>query len=419
MPAPDKEGNVTKGLIRREPVLPRTAHPAAMAAPTRRLEAVDWLRGLVMVVMALDHARDFFSNAHFDPTDLARTTPAYFLTRWVTHFCAPVFVFLAGAGAYLHGSRGMSRPRLARFLLSRGLWLVFLEVTVIHMAWSFSLPVHGVMCQVIWAIGWSMVVLSLLVLLPTSAVTTIGIAIVAFHNTWDGIRPAEWGDLAGLWQVLHTGGVVPLGDHFGLFVMYPVLPWIGVMACGYGFGALLTCEPAVRRRQLLGLGLALTLVFVVLRAINRYGDPHPWSVQTRGPLFTLFSFVDCRKYPPSLLFLLLTLGPSIFALGLMDRRPGTTGALGRILATFGRVPLFYYILHIALIHGAAVGVMVARYGRAGLAPRWGQFPRPETSPYDLLIVYLVWLAALMILYFPCRWFAGVKQRHRAWWLSYL
>jgi uncharacterized membrane protein len=408
-----------QGLVRRESMLPPPAVSASVASPPRRLEAVDWLRGLVMVIMALDHARDFFSNARFDPTDLAHTTPAYFLTRWVTHFCAPVFIFLAGAGAYLHGSRRTARPRLPGFLLTRGLWLVFLEVTLIHFLWSFSLPLHGIMCQVMWAIGWSMVVLSVLTLLPTSAVTAIGIAIVAFHNTWDGIEPAEWGSLGWLWEVLHAGTRWSPGpDHFRLFVMYPLLPWVGVMACGYGFGALLTCEPAVRRRQLLGLGLALTVLFVVLRAINRYGDPRPWSVQERGPLFTAFSFLNCHKYPPSLLFLLMTLGPAIFLLGLMDRPP-RRGGRGDVLATFGRVPLFYYVLHIALIHGAAVAVNVARYGRAGLSFPWGRFPPPEASPYDLLVVYLAWLAAVVLLYFPCRWFAGVKKRRHDWWLSYL
>jgi uncharacterized membrane protein len=385
--------------------------PAPAAAPARRLDSVDLLRGLVMVVMALDHTRDFFSNARFDPTDLDRTTPAYFLTRWVTHFCAPVFVFLAGAGAYLYGSRGVSRPRLYRFLLSRGLWLVFLEVSVIHLAWSFSL-MPGAMCQVIWAIGWSMVTLSVLVFLPLTAIVTFGVALVAFHNSWDGIRSQEWGAWAPLWQVLHTRGMVQLG-HYRLFIMYPLIPWVGVMACGYGFGAILRLEPHERRRQLVGLGLALVLLFVVLRAINRYGDPNPWSFQKRGPEFTVFSFLDCQKYPPSLLFLLMTLGPAVLALGLMR---GTGGVLGRILVTFGRVPLFYYVLHIALIHGAAAGAAFLRYGGQMPQARWGM---PHDYGYSLPAVYLIWLGVVAALYFPCRWFAGVKTRRRDWWLSYV
>ncbi len=413
---------MTQGLIDHESLRRPTDVAVAAPATRRRLDAMDWLRGLVMVIMALDHARDFFSLAlmRFDPTDLQLTTPAYFLTRWITHYCAPTFLFLAGAGAYLHGSRGMSRAELSRFLLTRGLWLAFLEVTLITTLWSFRLPLEGAGTGVFWAIGWSMVALSVLVFLPTSAIAAIGIAMIAVHNSWDGIEPSQWHSLAPLWQVLHvSGGQIQVTEHFKLWMGYPLVPWIGVMACGYAFGVLLRCEQSVRRPQLVGLGLTLIFLFVALRAINRYGDPRPWSPQDRGLLYSIFSFLNCHKYPPSLLYLLMTLGPAIFLLGVMDRPTQQLGGLSRIIVTFGRVPFFFYVLHLALLHGAAVGLAYLVYGPGWLesavkAPQSIQVPW-----YDLLVVYAAWLSALVVLYFPCRWFAGIKQRHRAWWLSYL
>ncbi len=387
------------------------------APPRPRLDDVDCLRGLIMVLMALDHTRGFFSNATFNPIDPAETTPAYFFTRWITHFCAPLFVFLAGTGAYLAGSRGMTRPQLWRFLVSRGLWLVFLELTLIRLVWIFPLTFHEYAVAVIWAIGWSMVFLSSLVFFPLSTIAVVGVAIVALHNATDTIPPAAWGDFDWLWKVLHTGGEIKLGHGFVLFAAYPILPWAGVMACGYAFGALVRLPAPVKRAQLLGLGVALTLLFVGLRATNLYGDPRPWAPSDRGPLYSLFSFLNCEKYPPSLCFLLMTVGPAVVLLALL---PPRLGPLGRALVVYGRVPLFYYILHFLLIHGLAVALARQKYGAA---PEWlfhgsGVKPPPDHG-YDLPMVYLVWVCVVLTLYPLCRWYAALKARRRDWWLSYL
>jgi len=381
-----------------------------------RLDSVDLLRGLVMVVMALDHVRDFlhYATPLFDPTDLSRTTPALFLTRWVTHFCAPVFVFLAGTGAYLSGARGKTRGELSRFLLTRGLWLVLLELTVVRFAWTFDPAYRVTPGQVIWAIGWSMVVLAALVRLPAWAAAAFGVALIALHNLLDSVTSASLGPLGWLWAILHTGE--PLEPFAGrqFIPVYPLIPWVGVMAAGYGFGRVLLLEGARRRRVLLGLGAGLTLAFVALRASNLYGDPRPWAAQG-GFLFTLFSFVNTQKYPPSLLFLLMTLGPAMLALRLFDRGAGWAA---RPLVTFGRVPLFYYVLHLFLIQLLAVVFAFVRYG-PGVREAFAGGRLPQDYGYGLPLVYAVWLGVVALLYLPCRWFAGVKRRRREAWLSYL
>ena len=380
-----------------------------------RIESVDLLRGLVMVIMALDHAREYFHHATplFDPTDLSRTTPALFLTRWVTHFCAPVFVFLAGTGAFLSGARGKTQGEVSRFLLTRGLWLLLLELTVIRLAWTFDPTYRVTPLQVIWAIGWSMVALSALVRLPAWAVTAFGAAMIALHNLLDPVAPASFGPLGWLWAILHTGGPLEPVPGRQFIALYPLTPWIGVMAAGYGCGQLLTLDGERRRRLLLRLGTGLTLGFVVLRALNLYGDPRPWAAQESG-LFTFFSFINTQKYPPSLLFLLMTLGPSLVALRLFDRG---AGALSWPFVTFGRVPLFYYALHLYLIHALALSLAIARHGsRLGEAFVNGV---PPYFVYGLPTVYAVWIGVVVVLYFPCRWFAGLKRRRRDAWLSYL
>jgi uncharacterized membrane protein len=362
--------------------------------------------------MALDHTRDFFSGARFDPTDLDRTTPALFLTRWITHFCAPVFVLLAGAGARLSLSRGRTRSALARLLFTRGAWLVLLEATLVQFGWTFDLPSRSVILQVIWAIGASMIVLAPLVFLPVAAVGLLGLAIVAGHNALDGLRAESLGPAAGLWRLLHEH--VNLAPQSGLTIFnhYPLLPWFGVLAVGYGFGGLLEREPAERARILLRAGLVACAGFVALRATNLYGDPRPWSSR-EDPVFTVLSFLNCEKYPPSLLLLLMTLGPALLALAAF----GTGRArLARPLVVFGRVPLFYYLLHVPLIH-----LMVAAVGRAeggaAMLRHPGHFPRG--FGYGLPAVYLAWISAVLLLYPLCRWFAGVKARRRSRWLSYL
>lgn len=389
-----------------------------------RLYSVDMLRGLVMVLMALDHTRDFFSNSWaLDPTDLTRTTAALFFTRWITHVCAPVFVFLAGVGAYLSVSRGKPKPELARFLCSRGLWLVALDLFVVHtIGWWFNVDYHLLYGDVLWALGWSMVALAGLVFLPTWLIGTIGIGMVALHNLLDGVSADSLGSARWLWSILHTGDMLePVrGVHF--IPGYPLVPWIGVMAAGYAFGAVMLRPEADRKKLLLTLGAGMTAAFVVLRASNLYGDPRPWSTQS-SPLFTLLSFLNCTKYPPSLLYLLMTLGPAMIALAFLER---VRASLGRPLVILGRVPLFFYLLHLLLIHALAVGFALARYGRAGwmfqtppLPVTDAILPYPPGYGYSLGVVYAVWLGVVVVLYPLCRWFAGVKDRRREVWLSYL
>jgi uncharacterized membrane protein len=408
--------------------------PAIQSVPAKarpdRLDSIDMLRGVVMVIMALDHVRDFWSDRFFreDPTDLTKTTAAIFLTRWITHYCAPTFIFLAGTGAFLSGTRGKSKPELSWFLFTRGLWLAFFEVVINRILWMFSFDFYHHGAGVFWAIGLSMIGLSLLIYLPTSLVTAFGIAMVAFHNMLDGFT-AQMIHLPGwLWMILHSPGDERLIGPFtfgerviGPFTFgtgYCVIPWMGVMAAGYGLGTILLQDRAARRRQLAELGVALILAFVVVRASNVYGDPRPWS---REPslVFTVLSFLNCTKYPPSLLYLLMTLGPAILLLAIFDR---PLGAWAKPIITFGRVPLFFYLLHIPLIHGGAVLCDYIRFGWSPMATDGPWAVKPDQVPANygvsLPMVYLVWIAVVLILYPPCRWFAGVKRRRRDAWLSY-
>jgi uncharacterized membrane protein len=388
-----------------------------VAARVERLDAVDLLRGLVMVIMALDHTRDFFHEGAFlyPPEDLTRTTPMLFFTRWITHFCAPVFVFLAGTGAFLSVSRGKSKRQLSRFLITRGLWLILLELTLVRLGWFPFAGLTFFVVQVIWALGVSMIVLAGLIYLPVRAIAAVGVLMIASHNLLDRLTPENFGARGWLWLWLHEGGPWQAGAGVFVFVRYPLIPWIGVMAAGYAFGQLLLRERARRRKVLLTLGLALTLAFIILRATNFYGDPRPWSAQPT-PVFTLLSFLNTEKYPPSLLFLLMTLGPAIALLPLLE---GMRGALARFLITFGRVPLFYYLLHVPLIHLTSLVFDLARYRRVVFATIFATGAPPPGYGYSLTIVYLVWLGVVLALYPVCRWFAGVKARRRDAWLSYL
>jgi uncharacterized membrane protein len=383
-----------------------------------RLDSVDLLRGVIMVVMALDHVRDYFTrSAHlFDPADLSRTTTGLFLTRWITHFCAPTFIFLAGASAFLYGSRpGRSRSDLARFLLSRGLWLVFIELTVVRFAWYFNLDYHFFNLQVIWAIGWSMVALSALVFLPIRVVGVLGVAMIVLHNLADGIavQPlisapgvlAPVGVWDWVWSILHVRNAP---------VTYPLIPWIGVMAAGYAFAPLLRHEPARRRRELLQLGAALIAGFVLLRGLNLYGDASRWSMQPSAT-FTLLSFINTTKYPPSLLYLLMTLGPAILSLAPFER---VRGPVARFFIVYGRVPFLYYVLHLYLIHALILAIAALRGEQLqGYLTFWRLMP--DSWGYGLGVAYLVWVGVVLALYPICRWFAGVKSRRRDAWLSYL
>ena len=404
--------------------MPEVSDSPIPLQPARpRLENIDVLRGLVMVLMALDHTRDFLSHDAllFRPLDLTQTYAALFFTRWITHFCAPVFCFLAGTAAFLSLTRGKTKTDLARFLITRGLWLVLLELTVMQFAWTFSFDIHSLGGGVIWALGWSMVALAVLIYLPVWAIAAFGIVMIGSHNLFDSVPPEAFGSLGWLWNVLHAGNPIHLSPSFTFYIGYPLVPWIGVMAAGYAYGAVVKLDHARRRRRTLWLGISLCAAFVVIRATNIYGDPFPWSRQ-QSLLFTVFSFIKCEKYPPSLLYLLMTLGPSLIVLALLDR---DLGKFWRPFIVFGRVPLFFYVVHIFLIHAIALLISYLRYGGpSGLfvGPLFqgeGRSLYPPDYGFGLAGVYAVWLLVVIALYPVCRWFAEVKQRRRGGWLSYL
>jgi uncharacterized membrane protein len=374
-----------------------------------RVPAIDTLRGLVMVLMALDHVRDFFTSARFDPLDLSQTTVPLFLTRWVTHFCAPTFVLLAGVSAYLMSQR-CTRAELSRFLFTRGLWLVVLEVTLMSLVWTFNFRYdHGLFLQVIWAIGVSMMVLAALVHLPLRAIAIFSVVMICGHNLFDGVEPQSLGTWAPLWSLLHVFGPVPHA-----FVAYPLIPWIAVMSLGYCIGLLFALERQQRVQRFMWLGAAALVGFVALRTPNVYGDPSSWTLQSTT-LRTLLDFVSVRKYPPSLHYLLITLGVGFLLLALFD---SARGKVSEVLQTFGRVPLFFYVLHIALAHLAAgiVGYAMG-FGAALLTADF--LLVPQQWGFSLPVVYIAWVLVVATLYPACRWFAAVKRRRSDWWLSYL
>lgn len=393
-------------------------------APTRvRVQSVDILRGLVMILMAIDHTRDYVHSAAmaFPPEDLSQTTPAIFLTRWITHFCAPAFVFCAGIGAFLRLERGGTKADLSRFLWTRGLWLVLLELTVVRAGFFFiDLDSSPVFLLVLWALGMSMIGLALLVHLPYRVLLVVSITTIALHDLFDRVTPEQFGAFSWLWQILHVQGLLTAGPPL-VIVAYPLVPWIAVMAAGYCFGRVYQLETERRHRVLLRLGLGLTVTFLVLRALNGYGDPRPWSVQDQTS-HTWLSFLNTTKYPASLDFLLMTLGPAILFLAWADRLRLSER---NPLLVFGRVPLFYFVVHIPLIHALAIAMTWARYGAAPflfLPPPTLGTPRDVFPPdygWDLWVVYVVTGAVVLALYPVCLWLSRLKARRREWWLSYL
>ncbi len=386
--------------------------PSAAAKRVRartRLASIDLLRGLVIVLMALDHVRDYFTAARFSPLDLEQTDPPLFLTRWITHFCAPVFVLLAGVSARLVAQR-CTTDELRRFLLTRGLWLIVLEFTVVTFAWTVNLRYeYGLVMQVIWALGVSMIALAALVGLPVRVVAFVGLVLVAGHNLLDGVTPVQFVAWAPLWNVLHVQGPTPFG-----FVLYPLLPWVGVMALGFALGGVYAWDAPRRRRTLIAIGAAAILAFVVLRLANGYGDPQPWTRQATATL-TVLSFLNVSKYPPSLLYLLATLGPALVMLAMFET---VRGRFAAVIEVFGRVPLFFYVLHIALAHLAAGLIALwMGFGTAVLADMFLKLP--DGWGFGLAGVYLAWAGVLATLYPVCHWFSDVKRRRRDWWLAYL
>lgn len=401
--------------------------PADLVNPVgagTRLLSIDALRGLVMIIMALDHVRDFFhaSAAVFSPTDLNRTTPILFFTRWITHFCLPVFMFLAGTGVYFYG-RNRAKGQLSRFLWTRGLWFIALELTVMQFAYNFNFSWRFlILLLILWIFGICMLAMAALVYVPVRWLAVLSVAVMLLHNCLDGIRAQQFGSAAWTWNLLHQPGVIPVAGKLVL-VTYTFLPWIGVMAAGFCFGRIFQLDAEPRRRLMLRLGLAMSIAFVALRVVNHYGDPAPWSHQ-KSAVFTVLSFLNCTKYPGSLDFLLMTLGPALLVLAWFDRR---TFSAANPLIVFGRVPMFYFVLHFYLIHVLAVLAAWLRYGSSVARFVFNPLPSmggpaklfPSPFGYSLWTTYGVWLLVLVLLYPVCRWFANVKSRRRDWWLSYL
>lgn len=395
----------------------RVSHVAPSEPVRERIASLDIVRGVVMILMAIDHVRVYSGLPAGGPT------PGIFFTRWITHFVAPAFVFLAGTAAYLHGGKLGERGALSRFLVTRGLWLVFLELTVLRVAWTFNLDfAHYMLAGVIWMLGICMILMAALVRLPVAVNAAVGVAIIALHDLTN-LAPASMerlgeGSAGWLWTILYLGGPVRIGEHATpLIVLFVIVPWIGVMMTGYAFGAVMRM-PAERRRAIaLRIGLAAIAAFIVLRALDVYGDPRPWHAsKLPAPL----AFLATNKYPASLLFLLMTLGPMFVGLALAEH---ARGRVARVLSTYGRVPLFYYMLHIPLIHAAACIVSWIREGRVDpwlftnhpMAPG----PVPPGYTWSLPLLYLVFALCVAALYVPCRWFARVRATRRSPWLSYL
>lgn len=391
--------------------------PTALNQKTR-ISSIDIVRGIVMVIMALDHVRDFFhaDAALFNPTDFTKTHPILFFTRWITHFCAPTFIFLSGVSIRL-GLQRKTKNELAKYLLSRGVWLIIIEQTVFRFFFSFSLQYDMLMFLVFWSIGGSMIVLAALIYLSPRTILIIGLILIFGHNVFDALRLAPGDGGYGIWTFMMQSGFVPPA----MVVPYSLIPWLGIFLAGYGTGALYLNEfdPAQRRKILFNTGTAAIVLFIVLRAINVYGDLAPWEVQ-KNTLFTIMSFLNTTKYPVSLLFTLMTIGPILVLLSWLEKSSNKT--LERV-SVFGRVPFFYYLIHFLLMHTVALALYMMISGTPfselnfSITQTLGGIPRG--FGYSLEWTYVAWIGTILIMYPLCVWYDRYKRAHKSWWLSYL
>jgi uncharacterized membrane protein len=394
-----------------------------VAAPLKhRIQSIDILRGVIMLIMALDHVRDFFhlGGLTSDPTNMATTTPILFFTRWITHFCAPIFVFLSGVSIYLAGMR-RTESELSGFLIKRGIWLIFVEVILITFALTLNPLFNAFVLQVIWAIGVSMIIMGLLIWVPVRAIGLMGLLLIIGHDILTTLKLPPNSTQDVLMKIFFTarGTVFVLDKNHFVFDLYAVLPWTGVMMLGYFFGTLYRSDykPASRKAFLLYSSAAILIIFVVLRFINAYGDPQPWVVQKNG-VFTLMSFFNVSKYPPSLIFCCLTLSVGLFVLAVTENVSGKLAAFFKI---YGSVPFFYYVLHFYLIRTLTVIVFFVQGFKTSqiVTPNVPFLFEPQGMGFNLAGVYLIWLAIILLLYFPCKWFSNYRKTHHQWWLSYL
>ena len=406
------------------------AAPLPQSRTSYRIDSIDLLRGLVMIIMALDHTRDFFHQPAWteDPLNLATTTPILYFTRWITHLCAPLFVFLAGTGAYFQSLR-KSKKELSSFLITRGLWLLIVEIVIINFAFGFDIHYSIIGLQTIWSIGISMIILGIVIWLPFTAILILGTIIVLGHNALDFYEAGFKSQPPWWYSMIHQVGFYKLWDGHDLLILYPFLSWAGLMMLGYCFGKLfLKYEGAARKKMLLLLGAIILVFFTILRFTNKagsefhYGDAQPWSEQ-KNTFYTFLSFMNVRKYPPSLLFTCATVGIGMIILAFFGR---ARGWLSRFIIVYGRVPFFYYVLHFFLIHllSSVFYLLRGHTFAEGLQTPPDAFLLPKFAAanegYSLGIVYLIWIGVVVSLYPLCKWFSEYKQKHRdKKWLSYL
>jgi uncharacterized membrane protein len=395
-------------------------HQEKLSGRNYRVESIDVLRGLLMLLMAIDHTRDYFSSAAIDPVDPIYSWPLLFFTRWITHLCAPGFILLAGTSVYLQRQRKSVRT-LTRALILRGLWLIVLEVTVVSFGWSFGFGMP--ILQVIWVIGVSMIVLAVLQWLPLPAVGAFGVIVIFGHDHFDRIHAENLGHWSDAWYIFHERGLLTFHAHPVAVYGYPVIPWVGVMALGYCFGWVVAKNPKARQRISVIIGIASFGLFALLRFLHGYGDPGPGFEHLGTPAHTVMSFLSVQKYPPSLHYLLATLGAVLLLFALFDKAviAGWVGQIRTFLRVYGRVPFFFYVAHIFVIHGLALGLAIVTN------PNWRFWITPDAVftrhfngwGYSLPIVYSIWIFVVFALYPFCAWFSDLKDRRRSWWLAYL
>ncbi len=391
-----------------------------------RIHSIDLLRGIVMIIMALDHVRDYFHNDAFvhDPLNPVTTTLPLYFTRWITHFCAPIFLFLSGMSAYLNGLK-MTKSELGNFLIKRGFWLILIEITVISLGWTFNPFFNVLILQVIWATGISMVLLGIFVRFSYGLVLSMGLLILLFHNLLDYPEADPGAKIGFLWDLVHHANNGPklslytfAPDHF-IAIIYAFLPWTGIMFIGYAMGKLYGpgVEAQERRRKLLYMGTAMIALFVVLRLINGYGDPIHWTKQSSA-VKSFLSFMNVHKYPPSIMYACITLGPGLIFLSISEN---WTGKLSSIITVYGSVPFFYYILHIYLNHlFEVIAFFLSGYGaRDIITPNFLFLFRPPQFGFSLWVVYGMWILLIVVLYPLCKWYSRYKQTHTQWWLKYI